>query len=86
MNCVLIPMPGSVQFCAADLACLRRCRCGGAAYEARWEFSGQGKLLSEFGGLGGGDTWEAQLCVGEDDGLGALPQERQPAFACRCGF
>lgn len=34
----------------------------------------------------GGDVWEAQLCVGTDDGLGRLPQERQPAFACRCGF
>lgn len=33
-----------------------------------------------------GDVWEAQLCVGTDDGLGRLPQERQPAFACRCGF
>lgn len=32
------------------------------------------------------DMWEAQLRVGDDDGLGRLLQERQPAFACRCGF
>lgn len=45
-----------------------------------------GEAAERVWGVGGGDMWEAQLCVGEDDGLGTLPQERQPAFACRCGF
>lgn len=36
--------------------------------------------------VGGGDVWEAQLCVGDSAGLGGLPQKRQLAFAYRCGF
>lgn len=31
-------------------------------------------------GWGGGNVWEAQLCVGDNDGLGGLPQKRQPSL------
>jgi hypothetical protein len=80
---VLVPVPSSLEFCATGLTCLRRCRCGGAAC-ARWVFTRQGKLLGQFGW--GGWGWEVQLRVGDNDGLGGLPQKRQPAFAYRCGF
>lgn len=63
----------SLRFCATGLTGLRRCRCGGAAF-ARWVLTRQGKLPSQFG-LGEGDVWEAQLCVGDNDGLGGLPLE-----------
>lgn len=77
MNCVPLPTLSSLQFGPPGLACLRRCKCGGVACEARREFGRQGMLLSELGR----NVWESQLCVGEGDGLGGLPQERQPAFA-----